>query len=176
MFVGWYVFKAEILEIMESTPFRLPIVPSGKLKLQRAKSRGEARTLASESQPDPSHVTVTDQSPRPETVDATTNEAREHQPTWWQCSDSVPHLPVSGAPPSPGALAGQGSEPRERQGLEKGEPTRRASGREKGGGCREWDQAPESRGRRERRGAGSGVCVCGSSSGFRTGKEGRGQA
>lgn len=57
---------------------------------------------------------------------------QSHQPAWWLCLDNVPHLPVSWAQPSPGALARQGSEPRERQGLKKGEPTRRASGREKG--------------------------------------------
>lgn len=64
--------------------------------------------------------------------------------------DSIPHLPASWAQPSPGVLARQGSEPRKRQGLKRGEPTRQASGRGEGS-CREGGQAPESRGRRERR-------------------------
>lgn len=63
---------------------------------------------------------------------------------------------MSWAQPSPGALARQGSEPRERQDLKRGEPTRRASGREKGA-AESGDQAPESRGRRERRGGGVSV-------------------
>lgn len=69
--------------------------------------------------------------------------------------DSVPYLPVSWAQLSPVALARQGSEPRERKGLKRGEPTRRASGREKGV-AESGEQAPESRGRRERRGGGAG--------------------
>lgn len=71
--------------------------------------------------------------------------------------DSVPHLPVSWAQPSHGALARQDSELRERQDLKRGEPTRQASGRENRA-AESGDQAPESRGRRERRGGGvSGV-------------------
>lgn len=71
------VFKAEILEIMESTPLPPhPLYLWGNSSPQRAKNREEAHLLASDSQPRfPPTQTLADQSQRPETVNATTNEA-----------------------------------------------------------------------------------------------------
>lgn len=115
---------------------------------------------------------LADQSQGPETLHATMNQAMKPPDHLGGCVWTASHtFQCSGHRPALGPLARQGSEPRKRQGLKRGEPTRQASGRG-GGSCREQGNRPQ-RAEGEEKGGRDGSAGCG---GKQLGHQGWGRA